>query len=80
MLDVEITGVAEAIANLTEKGVIDPMVKATVVLSESGFTSIHDAIVVGETKDESFTGTGLAILAIYIADCNFRQAQRLFRR
>jgi hypoxia up-regulated 1 len=56
ILDAEITGVVEALANLTEKGVVDPVVRATVVLSESGFVSLSDAVLVGETKEESLTG------------------------
>lgn len=60
LLDVDISGVAEAIANLTEKGVIDPTVKATVVLSESGFVSVSEVVLVGEVK-ESFTGKIAAV-------------------
>ncbi|KAI8996318.1 actin-like ATPase domain-containing protein [Trametes punicea] len=55
-LEVELLGVSEAIQNLTEAGATDPVVKATVMLSESGFASIRDAIVSGEFKDESITG------------------------
>lgn len=57
ILEADITGVAEAIANLTEMGVIDPVVKATVTLSESGFVSVTDAVAYGEIKDDSLTGT-----------------------
>jgi len=56
MLEVEIAGVAEAIGNLTERGAIDPVVKATVSLSESGFVSVTNAIAYGEIKDDSLTG------------------------
>lgn len=56
ILEAEISGVAEAIGNLTERGAVDPVVKVTVVLSESGFTGIQDAIAYGEVKDSSFTG------------------------
>ncbi len=56
ILEAEIVGVAEAIANLTELGVVDPVVKTTVTLSESGFVSVSDAIAYGEIKDDSLTG------------------------
>ncbi|KAJ8074780.1 lumenal Hsp70 protein [Marasmius tenuissimus] len=56
LLETEITGVAEALANLTERGAVDPVVKATVKLSESGFISVTEAIAFGEIKDESLTG------------------------
>jgi hypothetical protein len=52
---VEISGVAEALQNLTERGAIDPVVKATAAMSESGFASIRDAIAFGEIK-ESLAG------------------------
>lgn len=56
MLEVELTGVSEALANLTERGAIDPVVKATVTLSESGFVSVSEAVAFGQIKDESITG------------------------
>lgn len=56
LLETDILGVKEAIANLTERGAIDPVVKATVVLSESGFAAIQDAVAYGEIKDSSITG------------------------
>ena len=56
MLEVEIMGVGEAIGNLTERGAVDPVVKTTLTLSESGFVSITDAIAFGEIKDESIAG------------------------
>ncbi|KAI0772399.1 actin-like ATPase domain-containing protein [Trametes elegans] len=55
-LEAEILGVGEAIQNLTDAGATDPVVKATVMLSESGFASVRDAIVSGEFKDESIAG------------------------
>ncbi|KAI0354229.1 actin-like ATPase domain-containing protein [Trametes cingulata] len=55
-LEAEITGISEAIQNLTEAGGTDPVVKATVMLSESGFASVRDAVVSAEFKDESLTG------------------------
>ncbi|KAF7307842.1 hypothetical protein MKEN_01144500 [Mycena kentingensis (nom. inval.)] len=55
-LEVGINGVAEAIANLTELGATDPVVKATLTLSESGFISVSNAVAFGEIKDESIAG------------------------
>ena len=56
MLEVEIGGVAEAFANLTERGAVDLVVKATLTLSDSGFVAVKDAVAYGEIKDESLTG------------------------
>ncbi|KAL0578059.1 lumenal Hsp70 protein [Marasmius crinis-equi] len=56
ILETDITGVAEALANLTERGAVDPVVKATVKLSESGFVSVTEAVAFGEIKDDSLTG------------------------
>jgi hypoxia up-regulated 1 len=56
MLEVELGNVTEAIANLTELGAVDPVVKATLSLSESGFVSVTDAVAYGEIKDDSLTG------------------------
>ncbi|KAF6749582.1 Hsp70 protein-domain-containing protein [Ephemerocybe angulata] len=56
MLEVEIAGVADALTNLTDSGAIDPVIKATVTLSESGFISVSNAFAYGEIKDDSFTG------------------------
>lgn len=57
MIEVHINGVADAVANMTEMGVTDPVViKATISLSDSGFISVSDAIAYGEIKDESLTG------------------------
>ncbi|KAJ7153570.1 Hsp70 protein-domain-containing protein [Mycena crocata] len=55
-LEVGITGVAEAIANLTELGASDPVIKATLTLSESGFVSVSNAVAFGEIKDDSIAG------------------------
>ena len=60
MMEVEFGGVTEAIANLTERGAVDPVVKATLTLSESGFVSVSDAVAFGEIKDESLTGKCLS--------------------
>lgn len=56
MLEAEISGVSEALGNLTERGATEPVVKATVTLSESGFVSLTQAIAFGEIKDESIAG------------------------
>lgn len=56
MMEVELVNVTEAITNLTERGVVDPVVKATIMLSESGFVSITDAVAFGEIKDDSISG------------------------
>ena len=56
ILEAELRGVSEALQNLTDLGAVDPVVKATVVISESGFVSIQDAIAFGEVKHESLTG------------------------
>lgn len=56
LYEADITGIAEALKNLTEAGAIDPQVKINVHLSESGFVTVTDAVVHGEIKDESLTG------------------------
>ena len=56
ILEANIVGVSEAIKNITEAGATEPVVKATVMFSESGFASIRDAVVTGEFKDESIAG------------------------
>lgn len=56
MTEVDINGVVEALKNLTESGAADPVIKATVSLSESGFVSVTQAIAYGEIKDDSLTG------------------------
>ena len=55
ILEAELRDVSGALQDLTDLGAVDPVVKATVVLSESGFVSIQDAIAFGEIKDESLT-------------------------
>ncbi|KAH9921141.1 Hsp70 protein-domain-containing protein [Fomitopsis serialis] len=57
LLVAKIGGVAEAIKNLTELGATDPVVKATLRFSDSGFASVTDAIAYGEIKDGSLTGS-----------------------
>lgn len=56
ILEVELVGVAEALGNLTERGAVDPVIKATLSLSESGFVSVSDAIAFGEIKEETIAG------------------------
>ncbi|RDB23436.1 Hypoxia up-regulated protein 1 [Hypsizygus marmoreus] len=56
ILESEITGIAEALGNLTERGAVDPVVKATLSLSDSGFISISEAVAYGEIKDDSIAG------------------------
>jgi hypoxia up-regulated 1 len=61
VIEARIGGIGEAIANLTERGVFEPVVKATIALSESGFVSITDAIAVGEVKQDSIKGEGIEL-------------------
>lgn len=80
MLEAELAGVAEAIGNLTERGAIDPVVKATLVLSESGFISVSDAIAYGEIKDDSLTGALNILIIVFFQlpnefNKNFRKAK-----
>jgi hypoxia up-regulated 1 len=56
ILEAHISGVTEALANLTERGAIEPVVKATVALSDSGFVSVKDVHAFAEVKDDSLTG------------------------
>ncbi|KAG9310975.1 Hsp70 protein-domain-containing protein [Chiua virens] len=56
ILQVDITGVREAVANLTDRGATDPVVKLTVALSESGFVSAKEAVVYGDIKSETLAG------------------------
>lgn len=55
-MEVEISDIPEALKNLTEAGATDPVVKATLVLSESGFVTVQDAVAYGEIKDDSIAG------------------------
>jgi hypothetical protein len=78
-MEVEITGVAEALGNLTARGAIDPVVKANISLSESGFVSIQDPIAFGEIKDDSFVGKSLSFIHFLCATCSntlVRQIER----
>ena len=56
ILEAEIRGVSEALGTLMERGAVDPVVKAKVRLSESGFVSVQEAIAYGEIKDDSIAG------------------------
>ncbi|KAG6857031.1 hypothetical protein H0H87_010704 [Tephrocybe sp. NHM501043] len=56
MFESEIVGISEALGNLTERGAVDPVVKATLMLSDSGFVSVSEAVAYGEIKDDSLTG------------------------
>ena len=56
IIEAELLGVQEAITNLTEVGVKEPVVKLTVGISDSGFATLEDAIVYGEIKDDSIAG------------------------
>jgi len=64
LLEAEIRGVSEALGNLTERGALDPVVKANVTLSESGFVSIQDAVAFGEIKDDSLAGPSPSASAV----------------
>ncbi|KAI0270836.1 HSP70-domain-containing protein [Russula aff. rugulosa BPL654] len=50
LLDVRISGVAEAIANIAEADGIDPVIKVTILFSESGFVSMKDDSLAGKLK------------------------------
>ena len=65
---------SEAIQNITEAGATDPVVKATVMLSESGFASVRDAVVTGEFKDESITGKHISSLPLTV--CVMRERRQ----
>jgi hypoxia up-regulated 1 len=41
---------------LTNLGALDPVVKTTITLSESGFVSVSKATAFGELKDDSIAG------------------------
>ncbi|KAL0952397.1 hypothetical protein HGRIS_006673 [Hohenbuehelia grisea] len=56
ILEAQISGVTEALQNLTDLGAVDPVVKATLSLSESGFVAVTDAVAYGEIKDDSIAG------------------------
>ena len=73
LLEAKITGVKEAFANLTENGGVDPVIKATIQLSESGFISVPEVIAYVDIKDESIAGMILTTSVLYaIPDEAFR--------
>jgi hypoxia up-regulated 1 len=55
-LDIKIEGVAAALANISEGGGVDPVIKATLTLSESGFITVPEAFAYADVKDESIAG------------------------
>jgi len=76
IFEAKIGGVPEAIANLTENGVINPVIEATVILDESGFVSISHANAVGkvkrDTKDDITTsGSGPRVTVPLTVDFEF---------
>ncbi|KAF8335867.1 actin-like ATPase domain-containing protein [Cantharellus anzutake] len=54
--NINISNVTEAISNLTTRGAVDPVVKVTLFLTDSGMLTVHDVIAYGEVKDDSLTG------------------------
>lgn len=75
LLEAKIGGVAEALKNLTEAGAVEPVVKATLALSESGFASVKEAFMVGEVKDESIAGKCLTDSSFILPSFVARQAE-----
>lgn len=71
----QILGVSEALGNLTERGGIDPVVKVTVALSESGFAVVHDAVAYGQIKDESIAGALNQVSTVLLVETFGRQTQ-----
>lgn len=61
LLDARISGIAEALANITEAGGVDPVVKATILFSESGFVSVPEAVAYAEIKDDSLAGASALV-------------------
>ncbi|KAI0063322.1 actin-like ATPase domain-containing protein [Artomyces pyxidatus] len=56
LLEARIAGVKEALANITDGGGVDPIIKATILLSESGFVSVPEAFAYADIKDDSIAG------------------------
>ena len=58
LVEASVTGVKEAVANLTELGTSEPIIKINVVITESGFVGIQDAFAYVDPKkeDESLAG------------------------
>ena len=83
LLGARISGVAEALANITEAGGVDPVIKVTILFSESGFVSVPEAVAYAEMKDDSLAGvypSGLPLELLGVADYPCRKAQGLVRR
>jgi hypoxia up-regulated 1 len=77
---VRISGVAEALANITEAGGIDPVIKATILFSESGFVSVPEAMAYAEMKDDSLAGAYKpSCRSGWVADYLCREAQGIIR-
>ena len=55
-LETRVSGVKEALANITAEGGSDPVIKATLALSESGFIAVPEAVAVADAKDDSIAG------------------------
>jgi len=51
------------------------VIKATVVLSESGFMSVRDALAYGEIKDDSITGMYL-LFVLFLVISSYRKTER----
>jgi hypothetical protein len=51
------------------------VIKATVVLSESGFVSVRDALAYGEIKDDSITGMYL-LFVLFLVISLYRKTER----
>jgi hypoxia up-regulated 1 len=66
LLDARISGIAEALANITEAGGVDPVIKATILFSESGFVSVPEAVAYAEMKDDSLAGAYNAELLFWL--------------
>ncbi|KAI5990421.1 heat shock protein 70 family [Pisolithus albus] len=85
ILEAQISGVAEALGNLTERGAIDPVIKVTVALSNSGFVSVEEAVAYGEIKSsiagklKSFFGGGAGETE-GMADANAENEQVVFSK
>jgi len=60
LLDARILGIAEVLANITEAGGIDLVIKATILFSEFGFVSVPKAIAYAEIKDDSLAGASMS--------------------
>jgi hypoxia up-regulated 1 len=80
ILEAHISGIPEAVKNLTDLGASDVVVKAMIALSESGFASVKEAYVIGELKeDESFTGWFQVTVTRLVTDAMSRETERSLR-